>query len=67
MRENQFSLKKGKKQTILNGNYSGRGLRRWHSASSKSPLHNLELAGRGIGLYMNADKAKYMRFNKIIV
>ena len=70
MKENGFTLKNGKKQTIPRTNYYGCRLRRWFSASGKyttqaeSLLCCLEQAAGGIDLHVNADKTAYMCFDK---
>ena len=62
--------KKDNKQTIFCRNYYRCRLRRWLSASCKTPaqdeslLHSLEQEAEGIGLYVNTNKTEFMCFKR---
>ena len=70
MKENGFTLKKAKSkwyptETITDVDYAGDlALLVNASAQAESLLHKLEQAARGIGLYINSDKAEFISFNK---
>ena len=70
MKENGFTLKKIRSrrypaETITDKDYADDiALLANTPTQAESLLHSLELAAEGIGLYMDADKTEYMRFNQ---
>ena len=68
MKENAFTLKKGKKKTISCRNYYGHRLRRWSSASRNTPAnyihYSLVQEAGGIGLHVNSVKTKFICFKQ---
>ena len=69
MKEYVFILKKARRrylaQTITDGDYTDNiALLANTPTQADSRLDSLEQAASGIGLYVNADRTKYMCFNK---
>ena len=65
IKENGFTLKKGKKQTIPHTNNADDiELLENIPTQPESLLHNQEQAAGGIGLHINADKMEYTCFNQ---
>ena len=73
MKDNSFKLAKERSIRYHAQKNYGCGQHGWHSASgkftayAKSLLHSLERAASGRSLHVNADKAEYMGFNKMVV
>ena len=69
MKENGLTLEKARKRyparTITDADYADdRALLAITPAQAESLLHRLERAAGGIGLHVNANQTKYMRFNQ---